>query len=342
SIKIRSLIELPPKLAIRPATPPKSGPVAEAPAVPLAAIERVDQILEEMRRAKEGERFVLASSFVQLGREGARALTARLSVMEPELREPVVNVLLQMTEKDSRPELQGLLKNGDPKIRAIALQLIANLAEPAFAADARPFLGDPSDIVRGAAVDLLRDLGNDADLPVVAEVCIDPKDKVRHKAVAASINLSSKYEQKDRLVRILVTQLSQNLPVSTKSDLLLALGRVGSKDVIRDVAWFLSNDSAELRRAAIDALADLEARDEEEGIVRRMSTEPDRNVRMGMALASQRLGFQSAIPVMIQWLSDPDAEFLSAVQRALVTMTSQDFGVDQVKWTAWWGGIKKR
>jgi hypothetical protein len=63
-------------------------------------------------------------------------------------------------------------------------------------------------------------------------------------------------------------------------------------------------------------------------------------VRAIEALAETRE--PSAVPVLLPLLEENQAEIAAATEKALMTLTRQDFGLESDKWTQWWGQNKGR
>lgn len=339
-IKMRSLIEAPPRVEVREQRSPQPGTTAPAPEVAARVVQRVEQILDEMRRAKDQDRFKIAQSFLDLGPEGARALTARLGAVGPDLWEAVVNILFQMNERSAIHELRSLLKHDTPEIRSKAVQLIARIGEPEFAEDVRPLLKDSNDQVRCSVLDLLRDLGGSSDIAGIADFCSSPWAPVRQKAIAAAVNLATKFDRKETLSLELLGTLDR-VKTPIKVDLLQTLGKLECREIAHDLVRFLREESAEVRQAAVTALAEMGARDRGEDIVHQMSREEHPGTRMSFAVAAQRLQLRAAVPALIEWLETTNSDVRGTAIAALRSITSQDYGGDRARWAAWWEQNKK-
>lgn len=112
-----------------------------------------------------------------------------------------------------------------------------------------------------------------------------------------------------------------------------ALERVHDEDVnVRRAARAAVRALAEVHTGAvIDRLADR-VRD-------------DRELWSRRAQAVEALGESrepSAIPVLLGLLDDPAGDVTVAARNALVTISRQDFGLDEKKWTEWWEHNKHR
>jgi hypothetical protein len=66
----------------------------------------------------------------------------------------------------------------------------------------------------------------------------------------------------------------------------------------------------------------------------------DLRIRAIEALAETRE--PTAVPVLLPLLEENQAEVAASTQKALMTLTRQDFGVDTEKWTTWWDANKNR
>jgi HEAT repeat protein len=71
-------------------------------------------------------------------------------------------------------------------------------------------------------------------------------------------------------------------------------------------------------------------------------SQTSRSARLGILEALGELREPLCVPVLIQHLSDSDAEVQMAARRSLIAVTRQDFALETKPWLAWWGQNSQR
>jgi len=119
------------------------------------------------------------------------------------------------------------------------------------------------------------------------------------------------------------------------------LGGLGVKETWTSIATALNDSEATVRATAAQTLMTLGAPDSADAIVTAMWREQERWPRIYLAGASQKLLLQKAIDPLISWLTAGEEDVRKVAEASLRTITGQEFGFDQAKWTDWNQNRKK-
>jgi hypothetical protein len=260
------------------------------------------------------------------------ATPSTLAVLEEALRSTdspqvlfAVDRLRRLEPSLVRESLPRLVAHRSPRVRALALRLGCELADPGGAGLAAAALGDSDPTVRIAAVEALAfHLREDAhdDLLVLADQADD--EAVRAAAIAAllrSCGLDGMLDGAPRLRALLESKRPEDRVAAAR-----ALGMVGEASLQRALARLLTDREPSVRRAAINSASTVRDPRLLPSLVDALS---ERAIAPAASRAIAALG-NSALPELTTCLADGHAPRLlrAAIPRVLLRLeTAEALGV---------------
>jgi HEAT repeat protein len=199
-------------------------------------------------------------------------------------------------------EWVSAVEDQDPVLRARAADALSNFGRKGVSALIKA-MNDSDPAVREVAIlglHLLAPVGGHEAVPAISQRLTDPDREVRHWAI---ITLAQ-YGQAARSAVPALLEALRGSDAQTGAPIVETLGRIGSgaNDVEPALKAALEDNSVPMRKAAVQALADVgELTD-----VLRATRDPDQGVRGTAYLNLHGLGSKLLIEAVIQNLLDPD------------------------------------
>lgn len=337
-IKPRSLGE-PARVVPKPAPiaqpAPPAGP-AETPDRPAAdSAPKPDSFEARLKDASPERRKEMIRQTAAARADPAAYLVDLLARVDAEIRPAVSSVLLEKKDKAALPAIEKLLRHASGELRAEAARLVGEFGEADRASLVRPLLRDADPRVRSAAAVALERLNDPDAFDPLSDLCLDADRSVRGQAILSLSALAERQARGADLLRVLGDAVDRARG-EARVDLVAALARSTNKDLAPLFSRLLVAEEPLVRAHAALGLASVEARDREEEIVQRLVLERDYWPRVQLAETAKALRLRKAIPVLIDWLLDPDPNMQQAASRALRGITGQTIGLDHERWSSWW------
>lgn len=341
-VKLRSLgeparIVARPSGSLEPRLPERSAePVLkDAPARPKPGSDKSDGFEAQLKDASPERRKELIRQAAAARPDAPAFLVDLLAQVDPEVRPEVCSILLEKKDKAALPALEKLLRHASGDLRAEAARLVGEFGEADRAPLVRRLLRDADPGVRRAAILALERL-NDADaFDALSELLLDADRGVRGQAILSLSTLAAKQGRGEDLRRVLEDAVDRTRG-EARVDLVAALSKSTQKDLAPLFSRLLVAEEPLVRAHAALGLASVGATDCEEEIVQRLVVERDYWPRVQLAETAKTLKLRKAIPVLIEWLLDPDPNMQQAASRALRGITGQSIGLDHERWSDWW------
>jgi HEAT repeat protein len=296
---------------------------------------KVDPIVERMATGTPTDRHAGAEDLVKAGGGVAAYVASLLESVDRDVAASLVNALVRLREPQALPVMAKLTSSPSAYIREQAAVVTGATAVSESSPMLFPLLEDPEMRVRAAAVGALRTLGDARAFNKVAGLLGDPEREVRSRAAEAVTELAKRNGMEREVVPAFRAALT-NAQGAARADILLALSHVREVSIWRDLADYLSDDSPEIRSAAAEGLARTGATEAAGRIITQMGREDNKKVRLALMNAVLKLTAVQAVPELVRWLEDPDADIRSAALRTLRVMTRQNLAGDRALWTEWW------
>jgi HEAT repeat protein len=164
----------------------------------------------------------------------------------------------------------------------------------------------------------------------------DPDRETRTRAISTLYDLAGKNNLQKSLADAVGSALSRSSG-DTRLDLIYAAGHGGQPSLSTSLTPYLRDDSAPVRKATANALAELSAKDSAAGIAAAAQAEKDEEVQVALARAVQKIGVLDAGGALIGWLeSGFSGTAKEAARSALASLAGENFGSDIGRWKAWW------
>ena len=328
---------------------PKPSPIGEAPAAARTsepsgnpsseasnrASAKTDPFEARLKDATPERRKEMILQAAEGRADPAAFLTDLLARADAEIRPAVSAALLEKKDKAALPALEKLLRHPAGDVRAEAARLLGEFGEPGRAALVRPLLKDAQPGVRAAAAAALERLNDPDAFDALSELCLDADRSVRGQAILSLSTLAEKHGRGEDLLRVL-GEAVERARGETRVDLVAALAKSTNKTLTPLFSRLLVAEEPLVRAHAALGLATVEARDLEDQIVERLALERDYWPRVQLAETAKTLKLRKAVPVLIDWLLDPDPNMQQAASRALRGITGQSIGLDHERWSDWW------
>lgn len=317
-------------------TQPRTAPVVE-PFQPTGDTrQKVDQILEQIRKTGSDEKYQTARLLKTAGEGWAPYLASLLESLDETTRTLAGNVLRGENDAALLPIMRKLLGSGQPAVRSIAVTHLAEVRDAASKGELRGLLRDGDAIVRGAAVSALEALEDENSFDAIGALVVDPDSAVRGAAIKAVRALAGKYELGGRMASILDDALS-SAKGEAKLDLISTYGFLGQKDTWPKIAACLREDDPRVKIRALGTLGTLAAPESVDPILELLATERDPEVLSQATVALRSLKSTKAIGPLVELISTTQEITLkSSCSRALREITGQNLGINGEKWAEWY------
>ena len=310
-------------------------PVAVVPsAVSPDVLDRVDAVLARAAAARETDQSLVLEELSELGDAGAVGLAERLPSMSARLLPLAGSFLARARSSAALPVLRAHVANGPSPVRREAAMALAETAQEEAVADLLPLLRDRDAHVRAAGIAALERAGSPRALEDVAALGADPDARVREKAYALAFKWAEAHRMRERLHEALVRALDGSRG-RARAEVVRALSAASPEQGIELVAKALWDPEKEARSAAAVAVADADPERVGPSVVQRLADETEKEVRLRLAAAAERLKVEGAVEPLIRWLSDEDEQVRRAAASVLQTLTRRNYGLDAAAWKAW-------
>lgn len=342
-LKLRSLGE-PARIVARPSgSSEPRGPERSAepaskggPAGPKAGSGKPDALEAQLKDASPERRKEIIRQVAAAHPDEASFLVDLLARADPEVRPAVCAILLEKKDKAALTPLEKLLRHASGEVRAEAVRLIGEFGETDRAPLVRRLLRDADPGVRRAAIVALERLNDSDAFDALSELLLDADRSVRGQAILSLSTLAVKQGRGEDLGRVLEDAVDRTRG-EARVDLVAALSKSTHKNLAPLFSRLLVAEEPLVRAHAALGLASVGgAPDCEEEIVQRLVVERDYWPRVQLAETAKTLKLRKAIPVLIDWLLDPDPNMQQAASRALRGITGQSIGLDHERWSDWW------
>jgi HEAT repeat protein len=350
-VKMRSLsekaktVEPPAPGPKGPKGPPEGGSGAEAGAevteASLELTQKIEQILQRVRQTPADQKYHVAKEIAKLGEEAALYLVSGMDRLEDDLLVHALPVVGEMKSDRLAPLLIKALDSRRPAVRTQAITLLSSLGDTGAVSALIPLLDDPAPTIRGPAIDALVRLNATQAFNPIAYLCSDLDSSVRSRAISGLFTLAQKNRMEHEIVPALTRALDRTQG-EARSEVLMAFGRTGKPDGIRNVLPFLSDEDPKVRSAAAVAAGNMGGAEAGEAIVRQLGLEQEKWPWIYLVTAASKLKLASAMDVLIEGLSHTDNEMRLTALQGLRTISGQAIGIDRGAWKAWWAQNKPK
>lgn len=303
--------------------------------------KKVVEIFTELHRADFESKPRVLEKFGALGEEGALFLAEQLPILDAASAPYAAAALGRLREPKTLPILAAQLRHPKGSVRGLAASALGPFGDSAPAAEITGLLSDPDPAVRGAAVGAVHQIAPREALAPLSRLTADPSPEVRARAVEAIFDVARRNEMQ-RDLAVALASVIERAPATTRPDVLRAIGRTGSKDLWNSAAPHLRDPSPRVRAAAAACLGELGAADASESILLAAQAEQEKEPRLALASAAEKLRVIAAAGPMIAWLRAEDAALKKAVQDALKALTGQDLGADADAWQKYWDSARPK
>jgi HEAT repeat protein len=280
------------------------GPTAEAPLIvalddpdpeirirAAVALERLGVPARLVALIEQGEATSdTAALLTKLGVAGARELLAELlHHASPAVRTAVVTAIRAADRKDLTPELiERVRQDGDPGLRAVALDALHALGARDGVPAALDALGDADERVRASATGLLGALGGSELAGVIQPRTHDREPLVRAAAARA-------------------------------------LGLVRATGAERDFSRLLQDPDPRVRAAAAEGTAEAHWQGAAPTLTQ-LLTDPDGEVRLAAARALGEVGDTASVEPLVRAFRDADPKFGEVITQAVARIDRDGLG----------------
>jgi HEAT repeat protein/ATP/ADP translocase len=226
----------------------------------------------------------------------ARArLRNALSDPDASVRRLAAEVLGALHDREAPAVLEVRLLDPDPEVRAAVLRALVRISPEQLPAErVRVAIDDEAGVVRVAAVQAAAALGR-AMLDEASVLASDPDASVRAELAVAIRSTDAE------AARRIVADLLMAGQVDDRVHGLVAVARLGDREAVPQVLAALGDTSAEVRVAAVRALAVFPDGARARGAVLRALDDDDASVREAASLALA--GMADAAPELRRWAS---------------------------------------
>ncbi len=182
-----------------------------------------------------------------------------------------------------------------------------------------------------------------AELKTLKTQLSDPERTAKTKAEAAILLLRQPYPQASVALRDFLADASNRPAQVAVAGAIVRSGHTDKQFVKPLVAMLLSDEPA-IRTPAAEALATCKDCGGLDELIRIVSTRrTDRDVRLVIISAMQRVLDKKAIDVLVSFLDEKDETIRNASCDALVNLTSiRTFGRNPKQWKRWWSKNRSR
>lgn len=173
---------------------------------------------------------------------------------------------------------------------------------------------------------------------------------IPHSAAAAPDGESSNLDSASALARVSEARRATSAHIarhgsatvaSTLVSELLDRGGAGAVDALAELA---THDAAEVRRAALEAVArlGLRTRAAERTSTEQAARDTDWGVRVTAARALGRVGTGASVPTLLLLLEDPVARVRAEAHAALESLSGCQMPGTPARWHTWWLDVSNR
>lgn len=237
------------------------------------------------------------------------------------LEEVNQSLAAQTFDGSDRPRLQQMVDClGDTRgmVRLGFAEALGQVGKPAVPFLLEALSSDPNPVVRRAAAKTLTLIGDTTTIPTLIRALLNDEDTVvRTSSVGALAKLGA--ASVPPLLEIL---RSPDKPETTKGLAAWALAFIGTKAKEQLYAAF-DSEVAAVRSAVVGAIAQVAEEEPEDRAFELLVSsldDPAENVRSEGAAALGKLGYQPAIPPLVELLGHPQGESRKAAALALMKM----------------------
>ena len=253
----------------------------------------------------------------------------------------IIYTVGQLQVKESMKIFYEMLKTeADESVRVALVEALSQIKGVSTVDLFRRQLSvEKSNITKIAIINMLAKAMDVESLPVLLGMLDAEDDALSHTASLAimSIYRSAKPQEiEDMDFMTMLNKTINNSGLKGKREILGILGQIKSKDTVDLMVKFLDDENADVRSAAVIAIAALRDNNTLEILVNRLNYEKDLWTRMQIIQSMGRTNNQTMIPVLIELLTDPEEKIRLCAARALGQLTNKFIGDNYDEWKAWW------
>jgi HEAT repeat protein len=340
-IKMRSLLEKPKldpplkKVAPKPTavgTKPAVEPIVPIPQVEAALRSNVSAILGRMRIATPDQREELVVELSRMPNAGPY-LASQMGTVNDDSVEYVAAALRSMKDPESLPYIAAQLESTRELVVIQAVKLVGDLEDANWVRFVRPMLSHSQAAVRSSAIATLSRLGDRESLPAILDMLGESERAVRSGAIVAAITLGRKFDEVELVSKSFKLAL-RNPSKEALVDLLSGAARLRDASLWEAVVPFVRESDADVRVAAVDALAGMGAKEAVDGLLSQMRMETDRKARLSMTKCASALKSFKLMEPLVAWLRDEDEDIAKAAHKALEIIAGKRMAPDYAAWNS--------
>lgn len=327
--------------AVQPSAAPDKREWSELTAPTGTPPEQMATLLQRLKDAPNDKKPLLAKAITDFGREGALFLANNLPMLDVAGIGNAAFALQQARDADTLPVVRKYLTDRNPILRLSAAEIVPSFADASDVPRLRPMLKDGDPLVRAAAVVAMGKYKDRDSFNAILGMLSDPDALVRKQSMEALNLIAVEHDLKQDLQRA-ISETLETAKGAGFLDLIRQVAASKQKSMGPLLAKHLANDDPMIRAAVLNALADLDARDTSEQILRLFLTEREYWPRIQLAGACGRMKLLDAIDPLLQWMADNDVNIKTAASRSLREITGQNFGINDQAWRDWWEKAKPK
>ncbi|HZI21843.1 MAG TPA: HEAT repeat domain-containing protein [Gemmatimonadales bacterium] len=216
----------------------------------------------------------------------------------------------EIQDPTSAPALQGALHAASPRVRLASAWALGQLADAGYVKDVLPLLRDVDPVMRATAAEALGRMRSPRVGAALVGALTDRNAAVRGAAVRA---LSDLHERS--AVAPLEDLLLNDPDAAVQRECARALGELHASRSLEPLARALGDRDVDVRRAAADAIGELEDVHKAPAPLVRATASQDRELRRSATRSLARIGDPATVQALAERLGDEDKEIrLAAVE----------------------------
>lgn len=337
-IKMRTWNEKPiiistPKAASVPKAETSKPPVGTSVQAVVETRRKVEALIKKVQMMPGDSKQFPPDEVAALGDDGIDYLVSLLPKMDQLLKTLAAFAIVALKTPKSEAILTDFVASPNAEIRLAAVSASGNLDEAARVKLLKPLAKDADPKVRNTVLGMMRGVEDRDWYEIACELINDQDREVRVSAMGNAGRLTAKFGEDDYVRALMIALKGSD---DQKCDAVIAFGGLGKIEQWNVVSPLLGDAEPKVRAAAAQALMTLGALDSGPAIMDQMSREKDKWARIYMAGAIQKIRYAKAVPVLIEWLADPEVEVVNVTEMTLRALTNQDLGRERDKWQAWY------
>lgn len=328
-----------PKPTVKEPTPPAKPQtkitLKEIPDTDPAVGKKVEDLLNRMRQGTDNDKMNAAEELVRLGGDAQLYLVSSISVA-PELSPWTLAAVGRIESTKAFPMLQQMIPQLNDLIKPLVFAVFGLRQYKEALGAIEPYLLHKDPMVRAAAVEAMAAMQSTDDFSKILESLGIDDETLATRVTLAIESLARIPEFKDEASRQLVEVVQRSDNLRARGQAAVISAKLAIPEIKPILVELLHHESALLRALIAAAMGELKDKELVEEIGSQLELEPDRDAKIQMVQALEKIKDRSAVPLLIRRLNDADDRVRIRVSAALTTITGQSFGESAESWQNWW------